>query len=441
MENHIIKAVSYFVEHYSCRIFNLSFGDLDKPYNGGHVRALAAIIDSLSQELNILFVISTGNFYGTEEIPEDWLREYPDYLFSPESKILDPAPALNALTVGSLARYDISHQASRFPDDVDHQPIARRDQPSPFTRTGPGPLGSIKPEIVEYGGNLSVSLRRGTDRLNVGHSGLGEVSTALEFAQGRLFGMDSGTSFSAPKIANLAGSILQEYPSASANLIRALIVAHARPTQATLELFNSHPERVLQISGYGRVDDSLVLASSERDVTLVAEEEIDGESHHFFEIPLPSDFFNTGRWCRSVTVALAHSPIVRRTRIKYKGSSMSFKVVRAESLDKVSEVFRWAKKGEGESMLKEYEGFYPKAEIRSWGTVQASTCEFHQIDRRWGTNKLFVVVTHHVETWAETIFPREKYALVVTVRNQSTNSVRFYSQIRERLQVRGRVRF
>lgn len=429
------------MDNYSCRIFNLSFGDLDKPYTGGHVRALAAIVDSLSHEMNILFVISTGNFHGTEEIPENWLREYPDYLFSPESKILDPAPALNALTVGSLARYDISYQASRFPNDADHQPIARTDQPSPFTRTGPGPLGSIKPELVAYGGNLSVDLRRGTDRLNVGPGGLGEVSTALEFAQGRLLGMDSGTSFSAPKIAHLAGSILREYPNASANLMRALIVAHARPTQATLQLFHSQPERILQISGYGRVDDSLVLSSSERDVTMMTEEEIEGESHHFFEIPLPNDFFNTGRWCRSVTVALAHSPIVRRTRIKYKGSSMAFKVVKAVSLEKVSSVFKRAKKGEGESMIPEYEGFSPKAEVRSWGTVQASTREFRQIDRRWGANKLFVVVTHHVENWAETMFPREKYALVVTVKNQSKNSVRFYTQIRERLQSRERVRF
>lgn len=440
VENNIVQAVYYFTQHYGCRVFNLSFGDINRPYTGGHVDALAAVIDSLSQELGVLFIVSAGNFHGTEEVPNDWLREYPDYLFSPLARIIDPAPALNALTVGSLARYDQSYQMVRFPGDVDHQPIARKNQPSPFTRTGPGPLGAIKPEIVDYGGNLSVSLRRGVDRLNPSHNGLGEVSTSLRFAQEGLFGMDVGTSFAAPKIANLAATLLKEYPEASSHLLRALIVAHARPEPSVTELFSLSVERAIQISGYGRVDKLAVLGSGEQVVTLMAEEEVVGDAHHFFEIPLPDDFFLPGRWTRSVTVALAHSPIVRRTRLTYKGSSMSFKVVKEPSLDRLTTVFKWAKKGMGEPMLNEYEGFSPKADVRSRGTVQAATRQFKSVDGRWGTNKLFVVVTHHVEKWAETLFPRETYALVVTVRNHSEEPVRFYSQIKAQLQTRGRIR-
>jgi len=354
------------------------------------------------------------------------------YLFSDESKIIDPAPALNALTVGSIARHDISFAASRFPNDVDQRAIARRDQPSPFSRSGPGPLGAIKPEVVEYGGNLSVSARLGVDRLNVGHGGLGEISTSFNFAQGRLFVMDCGTSFAAPKVANLAGLLLREYPNASGNLLRALIAANATVPQATLELFKDEPDKVLHVVGYGKVDRISTLFSDEKCVTLIAEEEISGDTHQFFEIPLPEDFFKHGRWQRELTVSLAHSPMVRRTRIKYKGSSMTFKIFKADSLNEVAHVFKWTKKGDAVTMLPEYGGFYPTAEVRSKGTVQAATGQFCQVVRRWGGKKLFVVVTHHIEPWAD--------ALVVNIKNQSAVPVRFYTQIREQLRVRGRVR-
>jgi hypothetical protein len=35
------------------------------------------------------------------------------------------------------------------------QAIAQQGHPSPFTRCGPGIASEIKPEIVEYGGNLT----------------------------------------------------------------------------------------------------------------------------------------------------------------------------------------------------------------------------------------------------------------------------------------------
>ncbi len=129
VENAVVEAVSYFSGHYGCKIFNLSFGDEAKPYHGGHVRGLAAVLDSLAQEYGVLFIVSAGNFHGTDEFPMHWLHEYPDYLFDGACRILDPAPALNALTVGSVACHDVSRLAGRFPNDVEYQPIARRDQP------------------------------------------------------------------------------------------------------------------------------------------------------------------------------------------------------------------------------------------------------------------------------------------------------------------------
>lgn len=196
VENQVDEAVRYFHREYGCRVFNLSYGDLRKPYLGRRVRGLAVTLDTLARELGVLFVVPTGNFEGTDAVPADWRDEYPHYLMQNEAGLLDPAPALNALTVGSLARWDATFNAQRYQNDPAEEPIARRDQPSPFTRSGPSVGGAIKPELVAHGGNWAVNART-ANRWIVGR-GLGELSTCKDFA--------------APHVAHLAARILAEHP-------------------------------------------------------------------------------------------------------------------------------------------------------------------------------------------------------------------------------------
>ncbi len=441
VENYICQAVDYFVNNYGCRVFTLSFGDLRKVYLGGHVRGLASVLDSLAREYGVLFVVSSGNFTGTADIPNtpaDWRSQYPDYLFCDEARIIDPAPALNVLTVGSLARYERPRPGQRYPADVAYQPVARRDQPSPFTRVGPGPGGAIKPEVVEYGGNFSVDLR--LNRLMEATDLLGEISTSYRFITGNLFAVDRGTSFAAGKVAHLAGLILNRYPDAGANLIRALIVAHARWPADTEALFNGDAEKIFQTIGYGKPDWEAVINSFENKVTLISQEEIEGESHHFYEIPLPEDFFGPpATRPRRITVALAHTPLVRRTRISYKASTITFRVVRDNDVENVFRVFCHTPPEERERLIPEIEGFFPRASVRKKGTVQAATWKLSRVDARWGGKKLYVVVTRSVESWAKDIFEREPYALVVVIEDGGSEQVRYYTQIQEMLRLRVRV--
>lgn len=439
VENYITEAVKYFSTHYGCKVFNLSFGDERKPYYGGHVRGLAAVLDTLAREYRVLFVVSAGNYRGTENGPKDWLREYPEYLFYDEAKLIDPAPALNALTVGSLARVEVSREAQRHPSDPAYQPIARKDQPSPFSRTGPGPGGAIKPDVVEYGGNFSVDVRRGMHQVNTAADGLGEITTSASFAKGNPFVIDRGTSFSAPKVANLAARILTIYPQASPELLRALIVAHANWPESTVQLFGGDEEKILQCVGYGLPDADSVLYSTEKRVTLVSEEIISGETHHFYEIPLPPDFLSSGRRTRSVRVALAHTPMVRRTRIGYKASTVDFRIVKESSIERLVNVFRQAARNEREDIIPEIDDCRPTRSVRSKGTVQAATVTFKQFNRQWRDQKLFVVVTRKVEPWALGVFDSEPYALVVVLSEESDQQVRYYTQIRQMLRARVRL--
>jgi hypothetical protein len=75
----------------------------NKVYDGRHVRGLAYTLDRLTREIGVLFVVPTGNLH-LSELPADARERYPDYLLADFARLLDPATALNALTVGGIAQ-------------------------------------------------------------------------------------------------------------------------------------------------------------------------------------------------------------------------------------------------------------------------------------------------------------------------------------------------
>ena len=438
IENQVERAVRYFVENYGCRVFNLSYGDHNKPYLGRHVSGLAVTLDALSRELDVLFVVPTGNYEGDDDGPVDWRAEYPDYLLGDTATLLDPAPALNALTVGSLARHE---RNERWPNDPAYRPVARTDQPSPFTRRGPSVNRAIKPDLVDYGGNLIVNVRAG-GRPAAGRQGVGELSTSHDFAAGRPFSEDSGTSFAAPRVANAAANVLSELPDASVDLCRALLVAHARTPGPCADLFAGDAEIVREVTGYGfgGAIGTLPIVGGLRNA--VGGGSIENRRHHFFEIPVPADFWEGGRRVRELTVALAHRPNVRTTRIDYRASAISFKLVNANTLDVVARWFNAAVDQDAAAKIKERDSGRSVPEtIRSRGTVQASTWRFTQPSRAMRESSWFVVVTRNDPPWGQNLAAeRESYALTVTVADRLAQQPRLYSRIEAQLRARARAR-
>ena len=438
IENQVERAVRYFVENYGCRVFNLSYGDYNKPYLGRHVSGLAVTLDALSRELDVLFVVPTGNYEGDDNGPADWRAEYPDYLLRDTATLLDPAPALNALTVGSLARHE---RNERWPDDPAYLPVARTDQPSPFTRHGPSVNRAIKPDLVNYGGNLIVNVRGGNGPV-AGRQGVGELSTSHDFAAGRPFSEDSGTSFAAPRVANAAANLLSELPDASVDLCRALLVAHARIPGPCMDLFDGDVEKVRKVTGYGLVDQSALYRSLENCVTLWAEESIENRRHHFYEIPIPADFWDGGRRARELTVALASRPNVRTTRVDYRASAISFKFVNANSLEEVARWFNAAVDQDAAAKIKERgSGRSVPETVRSRGTIQCSSWKFTRPSRMMRESSWFVVVTRNDPPWGQNLSSeRESYALTVTLADRLAQQPRLYTRIETQLQGRARAR-
>lgn len=440
VENQITEAVRYFNGEYGCRVFNLSFGDLNKPYLGKHLKGLSYTLDSLSRELGVLFIVSAGNVPGGQLDGLAWRNHYPEYLTEPEWALVEPAPALNVLTVGSLARHEQTSTSQRNPGDPAEVPVARRDQPSPFSRHGHSIGGAMKPELVAYGGNWAVNTLAGANWLV--DQGIGELSLSRNFASGHLFASESGTSLAAPQIAHLAAALLSEHPDADPNLIRALLVSHAAVPKPTAELLT---DKVIlrQVCGYGRVDDYALFRSLENAVTLRATDRIANRCHHFYEVPVPEEFMSSGPRLRELAVAMAHTPVVRSTRIAYKATRMGFRVVAAEDLDHVSRMFSKATDSDEYERIPELAKASVGPQLRDKGTVQASAWCFRRFDSRSALRKkrLFIVVTRNDFPWGEShSAEEEEYALVVCLRDRENERARLYSEIRSRLQARTRAR-
>ena len=147
--------------------------------------------------------------------------------------MIDPASAMLALTVGSIARSDKPFKAFTNPEQRSVLVGAPPFGPSPFTRagrlasTGAGPAKAVKPELIAFGGNYYVFFAGkwlGNDVL------LGEPSLTLDYTtSGRLLKAATGTSVAAPFVTHVCALVehglkqLSRWQSRppSANLIRA----------------------------------------------------------------------------------------------------------------------------------------------------------------------------------------------------------------------------
>lgn len=436
VEKAVETAVKDLHDQYGCRVFNLSYGDWNKVYDGRHVRSLAYTLDRLTRELGVLFVVPTGNL-RLEELPDDPCAAYPDYLLEAGARLLDPAPALNALTVGGLALHTATRDAQRYPEYIEALPIAQELQPFPLGRSGFSVGTAIKPDLVEHAGNLAVMRNPGrTD-----HAGLGLVSTCGDFANGRPFAEDIGTSYAAPQVAHRAAKLLSELPDASANLLRALLGAHACWPQPCIDLLNAAGDaagkkRLLRLVGYGRTDEHALYRSVDQAVTLLAEDQIANDKCHFYELPIPDSFWSAGNRQREIAVALAYSPDIRTTRLDYRMSKLWYTLVWANDLDEVESAFR---KNREEGMGELAQNRWLSNNDRKAGTLQVSRWGF-KLPPRNKEKKLFVVVTRQDTPWGTVADGEEPYALVAVLTDRENAALNLYAEVRAKLELRVQAR-
>jgi hypothetical protein len=199
----------------------------------------AESLDRQIFENDILFILPTGNINSrsyNRTVPgiKDYLEEgknYPDYLFDHRSRVANPSHSLFSLTVGSVCHSDYEN------DDV--VSFGKTGHPSAFTRTGLGIWGSIKPEVVEFGGDFAKNKSESDNTLyEPDDISISVVRSTL--SAGPAVGKGNGTSFAAPKVTSIVGTLQKLFPDESTLLYKALIIQSARWPAHIFS--NPHPE-------------------------------------------------------------------------------------------------------------------------------------------------------------------------------------------------------
>jgi len=322
LEHQLERSVRWVYEnHPNCRIVNLSLGNsYNKLIDGNRQFNLSTLIDELSKKYNMIFVVPSGNIF--DELCES--DSYPDYLInSNEIRIIDPAPSALALTIGAV--YNINGPTG----------VPAIYHPSRITRVGPGYGGMIKPDLVENGGG-----------------GYGEESSVVTvnpnwIRDGRLFTLESGTSFSVPKISHCLAKLVNAFPDYSNNMIKALLISSStipkdRPESLSdIDLYNNSNAKLmdfLKIYGYGIPNYDKSRYSGNNRVILLSDNKIKLNHIHTYSFYIPKEFV-LSRGARRLSVTLVFDPPVNKNRSDYLGTTMEARLFREPDTNEIKKLF------------------------------------------------------------------------------------------------------
>ncbi|WP_100260005.1 S8 family peptidase [Qipengyuania seohaensis] len=412
------KSIRRLHDEHGCRIFNVSLGDPKLEYDGGKAGIWAETLDLLARELDILFVISTGNRTDlTVSFGEKIIDEYPNYLLEPGSRLLDPATAALALTVGSVAHCNALEEEDA--DFVGVLPVCGLDQPSPFTRSGPGIRGMVKPDLVDYGGS-AVWDGPTKSLVNGGSKSAAGVWTFHHEPVTQLFRARSGTSFSTPVVAHKAALVLSQFPGASANFLRAMLALTGEMPPATVDLLSPASKSApLMVCGHGIANVDHALASDDSRVIFHTDDELPLDRFAVYELPIPP-VFQTTKGMREIRVSLAFDPPVRRTRADYLGVTMGWRLLRGTNEQEVFDKFRRWEKAEGDppELPKRYVcDTFPGPQLREKGALQCASFIAQRDMSSYGS-KYYVAVWCR-RRWAPKDIEKQRFSLAVQLRHSA----------------------
>lgn len=257
------------------KIWNCSLGSAT-PGSEHSFGYFAQQLDKLADQHQVLFVVSAGNY---QTVP---LRSWPAPagFAAGQDRISEPAESIRALTVGSIAHL---------------QNLVAPGEPSPFSRRGPGPAKTPKPEVVHCGGNtcnLGAHVNTGVRSIIPG----GRLSESV------------GTSFSTPLVATIAANTwhdLSNRDAARPETVKALVI-HAAAINSPLRTFEDQ-----RYYGFGVPNSPLDTLYSDPDTfTLVFEAELfDGVIWAKTPFPIPACLRpSPGRFRGEVVMTLVYSP-------------------------------------------------------------------------------------------------------------------------------------
>lgn len=452
VEHQLKEAIEKFLSNsdYHIRVINISLGNSNEIWHKTYFRQLplAALIDELAFTFSdVVFIVSTGNQHPASIIEYDTIERiksnYPVYLCNNlEFKILNPATAALALTVGSIAPKPRLQQ-ERYGEEQIKTIIADFHQPSPFTRTGPGINGMVKPELVEFGGNLILYKNYG----RISEDSGGKIVVLNNQTTENLIKFDYGTSFSASKIAHIAGQIINQFPQRSANFIINMLLSSADyPFIPNDVFYNSENGKALDnhlnICGYGLPSFENAINSFDNRVVLFDESKLQLNKVKVYSLQLPDIFFNEAGKKR-IIINLSFTPETRSTRgDSYLGNRMEFHLF--HSINPQVLVNKYgiiSPEAEGEEVPEELKRFeiklFPLSKKRKAGCHQKAWKDFKREPRNRPSSPVSLVLINYNKWIINDNFQTE-YCISVTFEHEK--EIDLYNQIRTSIQTRARLR-
>ncbi len=228
------------------------------------------------------------------------------------------------------------------------------------------------------------------------------------------------------------------------NLVRAVLATAAAVPQALREKIEPlrGEDGVVQVCGYGMIDEDHALHTGDRRVTLVAQSSIPVDSFQLYEVPVPHEFRRApGK--KRVCVSLAFDPPVRRRRAQYLGVEMSYQLIRGKSVDEIVDAYRAMTAAEqdavrrrGIRMPRALQAPYrcdlkPGPQALKTSTLQRSDWTFQREHNDYGES--WYVLVRASRNWAPADVTSQDFGIAVCLEAEEP---RLYSLVRQRVQVR-----
>ena len=451
LEHQFKDAVESFLSNpeYHIKVVNISLGNASKVWHKHYSRQfpLAALIDELAFTFpHVVFIVSVGNqsplnYYHSIA---DVIENYPKYLLEIDDfTIINPATSALALTIGSIAS-DVKIEQERYGAEQIKRTIAQAHQPSPFTRTGLGINGMIKPELVEYGGNMILSEQYGRVVEDKG----GQIPLLNNQVTNPVIRFDVGSSFSAPKVAHLAGKIANQFPDKSANFIKNMLLVGADyPFLPSKDFYGTDNKKKAEqahfsVAGYGLSQFDRAIHSFDNRAVLWDEGQITMNQLKVYSLQLPELFF-TEAGKKKINVTLTFTPETRATRgDSYLGNRMEFHLFHSINpqvlIEKYGVIENKSEQADIPEELKKYEiDFFPRGNTRKAGCHQKAW-KLYQREPKHRPESPFSLVLINVNKWINDEYRVQDYCISVVFEHEK--EIALYAELQASIQTRTRIR-
>jgi|688.fasta_scaffold05597_9 hypothetical protein len=386
----IEKAIR-FANDNGVRIFTLAVTGGTKNYNS-NISEFAYLLDKLTFQLDILIFISVGNLddQDVRAINDDLnagnnqnLHAYPLHFYNPNkssdfhscecSNLCSPSESYNNISVGAIAENKDSTNGSDLTPFKELPAYYTRKHyidylqkvNGVFLRESQKNYNLNKPDLVMPGGDYLGD----KSRMQVVGFGLG----ANDF-----YCRDSGTSWSAPLLANIAAKILNNYPALNMQSVKALLINSSQKLLKDEFLddlieeikeeeaqknfnqsFNSLDPKdqkklnsnisssilYQRLVGHGFPDENKALFSGSKSVTLVVEDVIFSDSYKVININIPEYLLSYSKQESAIlkltaTLSYKFFPVINN-QLSYNPVHISFNFIKSVEKDdpiKTSEI-------------------------------------------------------------------------------------------------------